>query len=196
MEIVVGTAERLTSELMDRLARYRWKVFVEKLGWNLLTAEGLELDQFDRPDTLYLVARNVSGQVAGAARLLPTTRSYLLQEMFPQLMGSEPLPRSADVWELSRFAAVDFDAPGSQSQFSSPVAVGLLKAALAFAGSQGVRRLITVSPLGIERLLRKAGFVAHRAGPPLIVDGHPLFACWIESEAGELMEAPEPALHS
>ncbi|MDI9690539.1 acyl-homoserine-lactone synthase, partial [Burkholderia cenocepacia] len=48
------------------------------------------------------------------------------------------------------------------------------------AAERGVQRLITVSPLGIERLLRRAGFLAHRAGPPMIIDGHPIFACWIE----------------
>ena len=42
------------------------------------------------------------------------------------------------------------------------------------------QRLITVSPLGIERLLRREGFRAHRAAPPQIIDGHPIFACWID----------------
>jgi N-acyl-L-homoserine lactone synthetase len=40
--------------------------------------------------------------------------------------------------------------------------------------------LITVSPLGIERLLHRMGVNAHRAGPPMLVDGKPIFACWIE----------------
>ena len=65
-------------------------------------------------------------------------------------------------------------------QFSSPVAVGLLDNALAVARENGAERLITVSPLGIERLLRREGFRARRVAPPLIIDGHPIFACWIE----------------
>ena len=40
--------------------------------------------------------------------------------------------------------------------------------------------MITVSPLGIERLLYRMGVHAHRAGPPILVDGKPVFACWIE----------------
>jgi N-acyl-L-homoserine lactone synthetase len=86
---------------------------------------------------------------------------------------------------LSRFAAVDFSAGKTTalSQFSSPVAVGLLSAALRVAADRGAERLITVSPLGIERLLRRAGFRAHRAAPPCIVDGHPLFAALIEVES-------------
>jgi N-acyl-L-homoserine lactone synthetase len=63
---------------------------------------------------------------------------------------------------------------------SSDIAIALLQAAIDCAAKNGAKRLITVSPLGIERLLRKAGFKAHRAGPPTMVDGHPIFACWIE----------------
>ena len=185
MDYITGTSGGLPPELMTGLARYRYQVFVETLGWQLDTRNGLELDQFDRPDTLYVVARDTSGAVTGTARLLPTTRPYLLGEVFPQLMHGAAVPATSAVWELSRFAAVDF-AEGKTtalSQFSSPVAIGLLRAAIQVAGRQGAERLITVSPLGIERLLRRAGFRAHRAAPPLIVDSHPLFACYIEVDA-------------
>lgn len=182
MEYIAGTAACLKPDLMTGVARYRHRVFVENLGWELNTQDGLELDQFDGPDTVYMVARDDEGQLNGIARLLPTTRPYLLQEVFPQLMGQQLPPRQADVWELSRFAAMDFNEQQGNplSQFSSPVAVGLLRTVLAYAAQHDVQRLITVSPLGIERLLRRAGFAAHRAAPPIVLDGRPLFACWIE----------------
>lgn len=150
------------------------------LGWELQSSNGMELDQFDRPDTIYVVAQNDAGQVTGCARLLPTDRPYLLGEVFPQLLNGMKPPSSPDIWELSRFAAVDFDDQAVSGQFSSPIAVELLRKALACATSHGAKRLITVSPLGVERLLRKSGFHAHRAGPPMVIDGHPVFACWIE----------------
>ncbi len=67
-------------------------------------------------------------------------------------------------------------------QFSSPVAVALMKESLRQAVSLGAKQLITVSPLGVERLLRKAGFQAHRAGPPQLINGSPVFACWIDTQ--------------
>ncbi|MFT3803135.1 MAG: acyl-homoserine-lactone synthase [Burkholderiaceae bacterium] len=182
MEIIAGTPNTLAEDMMDGLARFRYRVFVEMLGWDLPCSDGLELDQFDREDTVYLVARNASG-VVGTARLLPTHRPYLLGEVFPQLTGGRPVPADASVWELSRFTTVDFNAApvgGAARQFSSPIAVELLNSALKVAAENGARRLITVSPLGIERLLRRAGFLAHRAGPPMVIDGQPIFACWIE----------------
>lgn len=185
MFLVHGTAEHLPEGFFSALSKYRYSVFVEQLGWDLNTSNGLELDQFDREDTVYVVARDEKGEISGCARLLPTTRPYLLGDIFPELLNGLPVPESAEVWELSRFAAVDLQnsRPGAAGQFSSPVAVGLLKEALACAAARGAKRLITVSPVGVERLLRRAGFNAHRAGPPKIVDGYPLFACWIEIES-------------
>ncbi len=181
MWIMTGSCDDLSSGVTAELGRYRHRVFVETMGWELQCEDGLEFDQFDRFDTRYVVSRDEAGQINGCARLLPTTAPYLLAEVFPQLLNGLAPPRSLDVWELSRFAAMDLGAAGASplSQWSSPIAVGLLQATLAAAAEQGATRVITVSPLGIERLLRRAGFRAHRAGPPVIVDGRPLFACWI-----------------
>ena len=139
------------------------------LGWKLETSQGMELDQFDRQDTVYVVALDRDGNVNGCARLLPTSRPYLLGDVFPQLLCNEELPCDDDVWELSRFAAVDF---GSESgvalqQFSASFAIGLLKQIMAHVAELGAKRLI-------------AGVESHRAGPPVMIDGRPIFACWIE----------------
>lgn len=183
MDFIAGTSGGLAPDLMIGLARFRYQVFVEMLGWQLQTrGDGLELDQFDRPDTVYVIARDESGDIMGSARLLPTTRPYLLGDVFPHLLHGQTSPATSAIWELSRFAAVDFSATRTSalSQFSSPIAVGLLRAAMRCAAERGAERLITVSPLGVERLLRRYGFRAHRAAPPVIVDGYPVLACLIE----------------
>ncbi|MBK7542327.1 MAG: GNAT family N-acetyltransferase [Candidatus Competibacteraceae bacterium] len=183
MQIVSGISTEFSGDLTAKVARYRYAVFVERLGWNLRTRDGAELDQFDRPDTVYLVAQGDDGRILGCARLLPTVRPYLLGEVFSELLNGLPAPCSPEVWELSRFAAVDFDGRSAATAGigSSAVAIGLLGEAIRYAATQGAKRLITISPLGVERLLHRAGFHAHRAGPPTIIDGLPFFACWIET---------------
>lgn len=183
MDIITGNSANLSRNLYNRVANYRHKIFIERLGWELNTKNNEELDQFDRPDTIYIIAQDQSEQIQGCARLLPTDKPYLLGEVFPQLIPpGMPLPNSNEIWELSRFAAVDLanQTAANEGQFSSSIAVSLLQAAIDCAAAQGAKRIITVSPVGVERLLRKAGFNAHRAGPPMIIDGYPLFACWIE----------------
>lgn len=180
MHVMSGDPKALPTGVYSKIARYRHKVFVEQLGWELKTQDGSELDQFDRPDTVYVVAQDDEGHVSGCARLLPTTRPYLLGEVFPQLLNGLPPPCSPDVWELSRFAAVDLNNPTpALGQFSSPITIKLLHESIGCAVAHGAKRLITVSPIGVERLLGRYGFLAHRAGPPMVIDGHPIFACWI-----------------
>jgi acyl homoserine lactone synthase len=181
MDIVAGTADSLMGTY-QRVASYRHKVFVENLGWDLNSTGGQEHDQFDRPDTIYVAARNSDGEICGCARLLPTTRAYLLAEVFPQLLNGAAPPSSHDIWELSRFASVDFNSPDQTPlrQMSSDVAIDLMQASIEYAHRKGARLLIAVTPLGVERLLRNAGFKVHRAGPPMRIAGHLLFACWIE----------------
>ena len=122
MEITAGITAHSARHLVMQMATYRRKVFGERLGWELQAQNGLEFDQFDRDDTMYVVAQDHNGWVTGCARLLPTTRPYLLGEVFPQLMQGQPLPCTPQVWELSRFAAMDLQAPSPRpsDQFSSP----------------------------------------------------------------------------
>jgi acyl homoserine lactone synthase len=193
MEFITGKSEELSPQLMKDIAHYRHKVFIDKLGWELQCENAQEYDQFDRDDTVYVIAQNENKKIIGIARLLPTTRPYLLGEIFPQLLHELPVPASPDIWELSRFAAVDFNEVRTSAliQFSSPVAIGLLQASLDCAAAHGAKNFITVSPLGVERLLRQAGFKAHRLAPPVFVNGVPLFACSISCESDSFVDSEE-----
>ena len=194
---VSGTAADLHTSLMADMGRYRHQVFVDRLGWQLACDGVSEFDEFDREDTVYMLARDsgaaqatcvAPAHVVGTARLLPTTRPYLLGQVFPELLGDMPVPCSSTVWELSRFSAMDLRASGSAvaGPFSSPVAVMLLCKALACAAGMGASSVLTVSPLGVERLLKRAGFKAQRLGAPVVRGGAALFACAISSRPEDL----------
>jgi acyl homoserine lactone synthase len=181
MNTVSGKRRSLSEATFRALARYRYGVFVEQLGWPIGSPDGLELDEFDDAETEYVAAIEPDGRIGGCARLLPTTRAYLLQSVFPHLLNGTPLPCSPSVWELSRFAAVDLQAdPADEPRLKALRSGQILLASVLRAASLGAKRLITVSPLGIERILRRMGAHAHRAGPPCLVAGQPVYACWIE----------------
>ncbi|WPH23866.1 acyl-homoserine-lactone synthase [Variovorax paradoxus] len=181
MEIIAGTIDSFSADVLFDMARYRHEVFVEKLGWKLHTRGRLELDEFDRKDTVYLIARNPDGEIVGTSRLLPTHRPYLLASLFPQLLGDTPAPCSPDIWELSRFAAGDGTRLGMGGDpHGWSLALDMLSAAMRTVAKEGGRRLISASPLGIERILRRTGLCAYRAAPPVRVDGQLLFACLID----------------
>jgi acyl homoserine lactone synthase len=182
MAAVYGQFAKESPAMEQALAAYRYQVFVERLKWDLPTNGMFERDQFDGPDTVYVATRDEHGHINGCARLLPTTRPYLLAEVFPELLDGMPAPCSSEVWELSRFAAMDLRAgpSGTDGGALSQITIELLHASVRCAAQYGAKRLITTSPVGIERLLRRTGLESHRAGPPKIVHGYPLYACWIE----------------
>ena len=172
---------RLPGDLDTALAHYRHRIFVEQLGWRLPCADDqYERDQYDRDDTVYVVAHDESGAICGCARLLPTSRPYLLQELFPSLLadGMTP-PRTEHVWELSRFAASTSDAAFGEE--AGAWAVGpMLASVVECAVKLGARQLIGVTFLSMERPFRRIGVHAHRAGPAQRIDGRMVVACWID----------------
>jgi acyl homoserine lactone synthase len=180
MQIITGNSSEFSADLEIAIAEYRHKIFIERLGWPLPSKNGVERDQFDRADTVYVVVRNKNNEICGCARLLPTTKPYLLGEVFPFLLPKQSIPHSSDVWELSRFAATHV-ANTSESPLNASIATQrLLAASITSAAQHGAKRLITVSPIGVERLLHRMGVNAHRASPPATVQGESIFACWIE----------------
>jgi acyl homoserine lactone synthase len=181
MNTMYAKASKLNVIDLNQIFSYRYSVFVDHLKWALPSAgAGLEMDQFDRDSTYHVHVRDASVTV-GYARLLPTTEPYLLSEVFPELMNGIEIPRSPDVWELSRFCSCDLRSPSEhtrQADFWGCRAV--LRAAVQCALEHGVRRLIAVSAVAMERILVRLGVNASRASPTMQLHGHSVFAFWID----------------
>lgn len=178
MQIIHGRANELSSQMAEKLAQYRYDIFIHQLKWDLDVENGRELDEFDRDDTVYVIATE-GEDICGCARLLPTTRPYLLSEKFPELLDDEPAPASERIWELSRFACGRKHGMAAGVPQQRSLAGRLLDEAMRTASKQGAERLITVSPTGIERLLSRLGVDASRVAPPLEIKGSSLCSYWI-----------------
>jgi acyl homoserine lactone synthase len=190
----IGQRTQLSERQMVDIARYRHTVFVEALGWSLPCRDGLEVDQFDCDSTVYVFAEDEEQRVIAFARLLPTTHPYPLAQLFPELLDGREPPCCADTWELSRFSATG--AGIADDAASSPLAIALLDHALYAAELVGARRLITVSPIAIEGLLRKAGFRSSRFAGPVRCGAKRLVVCDIgvpENRPARFADAPPPA---
>jgi acyl homoserine lactone synthase len=180
MRIVWGKREELPTAYFEALSYYRHRVFVEHLGWKLSTNGQEETDQFDGPDAVYGIAFDERGIVKGCARLLPTTRPYLLAEVFPELLCGEAAPCSERIWEISRFATIDLEQPYRRQlrRSSRDNTREFTEATLRYVSSLGVEQLVSVSTVGLERLLRKMGVEVRSNCPRPGSDA--LLGCWID----------------
>ncbi|MDZ7811093.1 MAG: acyl-homoserine-lactone synthase [Arhodomonas sp.] len=80
---------------LDGIYRFRHRVFHQRLGWEVSSARGREMDEYDDLDPVYIAYRRSAEEVIGTFRLLPTTGPYMLRDVFPQLLRGEPFPAPA-----------------------------------------------------------------------------------------------------
>lgn len=188
-----GTRQQLSPQLFEQMGHYRREVFINQLGWELNTVNGMELDEFDGPDAVYVCSHDEDGQVSGVARLLPTTAPYLMEKVFPQLWGGEQLPRDPKIWELSRFAAASpYPGGAIEHQASAQHASELLRNVMQTGSILGVQTLVTVSPVGMERLLRINGFQVMRSGSPAMIGRALLVSLFIHCPESVTMFRAQP----
>jgi acyl homoserine lactone synthase len=189
---VSGRRSQLPEALFHDLCRYRHEIFVQTLGWNLPPRgeKDLELDEFDGDDAVYVIALRDDGAICGTARLLPTTRPYLLEMLFPELKQALP-GRSPAVWELSRLAASTSDARVAGLTFEPlnrtrvELSSALLAETVHVARSLGARTLIGAVSRPLVRRLRQLGVNTQRLGPGRIFDAAIAMPCSIDLEAHE-----------
>ena len=157
-------------EFKDELAamhRLRRRVFEERLGWDVEIIGDQEIDSFDSHHPTYLVQCDRAGRVSGCVRMMCTTGPTMLRDVFPQLLQGVEMPECEFVWECSRFA-LDFDEPSPSGRGGISIATYELFAGMVeFALSQGMKEIVTVTDVRLERLSRRASWGLRRIAPPM-----------------------------
>ncbi|MGY4107375.1 acyl-homoserine-lactone synthase [Aeromonas encheleia] len=149
-------------EVENELYRFRKRVFSDRLGWDVESHRGLERDSFDKPDTHWVLIEDEQG-LCGCIRLLSCAQDYMLPSIFPAALAGELAPRCADVWELTRLAIDASRAPQLDNGVNELTCV-IFREVYAFAREQGIRELVAVVSLPVERIFRRLGLPIERLG--------------------------------
>jgi len=168
IHIVTGAnADRYSAEMLQAY-ELRHRVFVEEKGWAALRRpDSREIDQFDDEYAVHMLYIE-AGAVLGYQRLLPTTRPYLLTEIYPQLCDGPP-PGAADIWEWTRFCVAP--ARRDHGRERSPIAHALLTGIVEWGLCAGVSAIvIEMDPGWLVRLVQ-LHFKVTPLGLPLPVEG-------------------------
>lgn len=161
--IQIGPRREFQSHELWEMYRLRAKVFKDRMGWDIPVHNGMEIDNYDALDTHYLLIKEPGQEVRGCWRLLPTQGQYMLKDTFPELLNGQRAPEDEKVWELSRFAIAT---EGSQGFGFNEVALESMRGLFLFGQRMGIERYVTVTTTAIERMMRRAGIVIERFGPP------------------------------
>jgi N-acyl-L-homoserine lactone synthetase len=146
--------------------RLRYRVFKERLDWDVQISGDMEIDEFDALHPVYLVQRAHDGRVQGCVRLLPSTGPTMLREAFPLLLEGLPAPASPTIWESSRFALDVGEGTRNAVRGLASATYELFAGMIEFGLSRKLTDIVTVTDARMERILRRAGWPLRQFGEP------------------------------
>jgi acyl homoserine lactone synthase len=182
LNIKIAQSKDFNFSQLWAMHKLRAKVFHDRCGWDVPLTDGIEIDRYDDIDPYYMMMREPDGILRGCWRLLPTTGPYMLKDTFPELLHGTPAPEDEHVWELSRFA---IETGGGGFGFSD-IAMNSIVEIITYGHNVGIREYVTVTTTAIERMLRRAGVVIHRFGPPIVIGVETAVALTVDIEASLL----------
>lgn len=165
-----GSEVASNADIFEQMYRLRAEQFSLRRGWRVEVIDGLEKDRFDDLNPLYVCVLDRQQNLLASLRLLPTTGPHMLSDVFPEVMGEAGIVRHPLIWESSRFcvntsAVREFGADGLNI-VTRQVLAGLFQT----AHQAGVRNVISVYDVFVERILRRAGCTFDRLGPVVKYD--------------------------
>ncbi len=159
----------LYGEFLDELAqmhRLRYRVFKERLDWDVEVAGDMEVDEFDTLHPAYLILRDHASCILGCVRLLPSSGPTMLSDAFPVLLDGRMAPSRPDIWESSRFALDEHsDAVKAAGGIAAPT-YELFAGMVEFGLARNLAKIVTVTDARMERILRRASWPLERLGEP------------------------------
>lgn len=177
LHIVRGPADRQSRDLLEQNFRLRHRVFVEMEGWEALSRpDGRDVDAFDNDDATHLLISD-SGVVVGGSRMTPLDRPNLLQTVFNGLVqGNLPAHPSLGA-DWTRFYVHPDRREGRRR---APESAALFCAVMEHALLQGYSFITFVSTIYMLEHGTAVGWKITPLGHPVMSEGKPIIAAWIE----------------
>ncbi len=166
--------------------RLRFRVFKERLDWQVHAENGMERDRFDALGPVYLLHSGNDDRIQGCVRLLTSTGPNMLRDIFPQLLDGNPCPSDPRIWESSRFALEPSPAlPRSESGLAKAT-FELFAGMIEFGLSRSLTGIMTVTDVRMERILRRANWPLERLGSARMIGMTEAVAGILEVSLGAL----------
>jgi acyl homoserine lactone synthase len=186
MQLITSDHHSGFIDAVAEMHHLRYRVFKERLDWDVDFSDGMEIDEFDALRPVYLIQRANDNRVQGCVRLLPSTGPTMLRDTFPVLLDGSPAPASPAIWESSRFA---LDLPPDTPKAARGLATAtyeLFAGMIEFGLSRQLSEIVTVTDVRMERILRRAGWPLRRIGKPRALGNTLAVAGYLETSIESL----------
>jgi len=172
-------------DALPTLLKCRYREFVLQHKYEVPTYNGMEYDQYDTPAAIYLIWRDVSGTIRAGMRLLPTSRPYMIQELWPQTVKEIDLPQKPTVWEATRFFIDKSIDKNLRHLAHAEILCGMLEFALHY----GIAKFIATAPPRLwDFTFRRFGWPAIIVGPSTEIGYSELIQTCMMDVTSEILE--------
>ncbi|WP_210485201.1 acyl-homoserine-lactone synthase [Microvirga antarctica] len=171
VHVVTSRNRTQYKEQMSQYFRIRHEIFVEERGWEQLRrADGVERDQYDNAQAIYLLALD-NGRVVGGQRLYPTLLPHMMSDVFANL-ATRGVPRSESIFECTRYFVVKERRTGRTD-------CRLLAAMQEYCLSAGITDITAVVEMWWMPRWHQIGFKVRPLGLPAVIENEPCMAAQI-----------------
>ena len=172
---IIQTGQVGKTKALIEMHKLRKLIFKDRMEWNVdISSEGLEIDEYDLPETVYIIVRDEQGRAVGIWRMLPSTSPSMIRDIWPEFLVDFPMPQHPDTWEVSRFGVHCYthDRRDHIRQVSQ-VTAKLITALLTVTSMTGIRDIYTMYNPQVGRSVQRIGFIADATSKDYPVDGKP-----------------------
>ncbi len=160
---------------LQEMHRVRKLIFKDRMRWDVeISKDGLEIDQFDVPEAVYILVRDDKDRIAGVWRLTPTDGPSMIRDVWPDFLKNFPLPASPDIWELSRFGVYSYEEENKTSiKNVNRITAQLITALYETCLLARIPFTYTMYHKPVGRSIKRVGFIPDRESDEVLVDGKP-----------------------
>ncbi len=172
---IIQTGQAGTTRHLVDMHRVRTKIFRDRMGWDVEVNDmELEVDDYDLPDTIYILHFDTLGQVTGTWRFLFTDQPSMIRNIWPLYCETLPLPISDTMIETSRFGVHSetqnsLDRQKQVNFATAEMIVALIETCILC----GITDMYTLYNVKIRRLLERIGFKPCDVSDIIDLEGEP-----------------------
>jgi acyl-homoserine lactone synthase len=155
----------------------RKRVFIDTYKWDIGHEDGLEIDQFDHDEAIYLAGKCADGTHLASVRVLPSEDDHILGSIFPFLCDIE-VPRGPHIREVTRSIASPRVSTLERRFARNMIARSLVEYGL----RNDIRMYTAVCDIGYLSRVLAAGWRCDPLGMPQRVNGSVIGAFCIHIE--------------
>lgn len=163
------------SKYLIDMHRVRTQIFRDRMGWDVnVNHLELEIDEYDLPETIYILSIDDKDKVNGVWRFLMTDQPSMIKDVWPQYLNSLPIPSCGYMCETSRFGVLCDKQDSLEYQRTvNCITAQMLLALIDVSIKCGITDMYTLYNIKIKRLLERIGFVPYRTSEIIDLEGHP-----------------------